>query len=73
MVRGCLAEGRTDSLMRMLDDLLNYGLFPDDYALVLMLDHFLEAKNWRDACKVGREFNCVMLLFSLIRYRRLFT
>ena len=50
--RACLSEGRTDNLMRMLDDPLNFGLFPDAYCLVLMLDHFLRADNWRDAAKV---------------------
>jgi len=53
VVRACLAQNRTDNLMRMLDDPLNYGLFPDNYSLVLMLDKFLKDENWRDAAKVG--------------------
>jgi len=53
VVRACLAEGRTDNLMRMLDEPLNFGLFPDDYSLVFMLNHFLLAEKWRDAAKVG--------------------
>ena len=53
VVRTFIEEDRTDNLMRMLDDRLNYGLFPDDYCLVLMLDHFLEKSNWRDAAKVA--------------------
>ncbi len=53
VVRTLLAEDRSDNLMRILDDPLNYGLFPDDYCLVYMMDHYLEAENWRDACKVA--------------------
>ena len=51
VVRSCISEGRSDNLMRMLDDPLNFGLFPDNYSLVFMLNHFLLAENWRDATK----------------------
>ncbi len=62
VVRSCISEGRSDNLMRMLDDPLNFGLFPDNYSLVFMLNHFLLAENWRDATKA---------IFCRFRSRRL--
>ena len=59
-----MSEGRTDNLLRMLDDPLNYGLFPDNYCLVLMLDHFLKQENWRDASKAGRHLYSSLLVWS---------
>ena len=41
-----LDAGETDTLMRMLDDRLNYGLFPDTPTLAMILDHFLVKENW---------------------------
>lgn len=52
-VRAFLNNNRTDNLMRMIDDRLNFGLFIDDYSHVLLLNHFLVNENWRDAAKVG--------------------
>ena len=52
-VRAFLEAGQTDTLMRMLDDRLNYGLFPSDAVYVMLLNHFLVRENWRDAAKVG--------------------
>ena len=53
VVRAFVRAGQTDNLLRMLEDPLNYGLFPDDASLVLLLNHFVLQENWRDAAKVG--------------------
>ncbi len=77
-VRAFLEAGQTDTLMRMLDDRLNYGIFPSEASYVMMLDHFLVKENWRDAAKVGvamtlQEEGVVpiaadMALYGLIKY-----
>jgi len=37
----------TETLMRMLDDRLNYGLFTDYYLSNLLMDTFLKKENYR--------------------------
>lgn len=53
VVRTFVEEGSTDNLLRLMDDRFNYGIFPDDYSLVYLLNHFLVRENWRDGAKVG--------------------
>ena len=56
VIRCYLDGGGGDSLLKMLDDRHKFGLFPDDYSLVYMLNHFLTdsaGSNWRDASKVA--------------------
>jgi small subunit ribosomal protein S27 len=52
-IRVFLEADKTDTLMRMVDDRFNYGIFPDDASLAMMLDHFLTRENWRDAAKTA--------------------
>ena len=37
----------TETLMRLLDDRLNYGLFLDYYLSNLLMDSFLKEENYR--------------------------
>lgn len=52
-IRLFLTFGYTDELLRILNDRLNYGIFPDDYCTILMIDKFLRDNNYRDAAKVA--------------------
>merc|ERR1719228_3078521 len=53
VVRAHLEAGHGESLLLILKNKLKYGIFPDNYAIILMLDHFMTAKNYRDATKVA--------------------
>nr|CAH0109935.1 unnamed protein product [Daphnia galeata] len=53
VIRTYLEYKQTDSLMRMIDDRLNYGLFLDYYLSNLLMDSFLKQENYRDAAKVA--------------------
>nr|CAG4651803.1 EOG090X05Q1 [Triops cancriformis] len=55
VIRTFLQLGATDTLMRMLHDKLNYGLFPDYYMSNLLMDNFLSKGNNRDAVKIAIE------------------
>ena len=73
-----LEAGETDTLMRMLDDRLNYGMFPDTPTLAMILNHFLVKENWyyltqslADCWKFG-EFQIQLRAFAgEMRLRRL--
>ena len=51
VVRGYLDGAFTDSLMRILNDRLKFGLILDDYTNILLLNHYLQNGNLRDAAK----------------------
>nr|CAG4647882.1 EOG090X05Q1 [Moina brachiata] len=53
VIRTFLEHKNTETLMRMLDDRLNYGLFLDSYLSNLLMDSFLKEENYRDAAKVA--------------------
>ena len=53
VVRAYLDSNNTISLLRILNKKQEFGLFPDDYALILMLDFFIQSNNFRDASKVA--------------------
>ena len=46
-IRVFLECEETDTLMRMVNDRLNYGLFPDYYLSNLLMDTFLKKENYR--------------------------
>uniref|UniRef100_A0A1B6EEN2 28S ribosomal protein S27, mitochondrial n=1 Tax=Clastoptera arizonana TaxID=38151 RepID=A0A1B6EEN2_9HEMI len=52
-IRLFLSFGSSKELMRILHDRLNYGIFPDDYCLILLMDKFIKEKNYSDAAKVA--------------------
>ena len=37
----------------MISDPLNYGLFPDDYSLVLLLDRCVNAGDWHSGARLA--------------------
>lgn len=53
VIRAFLDHDAGDALMRILNDRVNYGIFHDYYTANLMMDRFLNAKNYRDAAKVA--------------------
>nr|CAG4643938.1 EOG090X05Q1 [Lepidurus arcticus] len=55
VIRTFLQFGATDTLMRMLHNKLDYGLFPNYYLSNLLMDTFLQKENYRDAVKVAIE------------------
>jgi len=53
VVRAYLESGHGETLLMIIHDKLKFGIFPDDYALILMLDHFITKQNFRDGTKVA--------------------
>lgn len=53
VIRLFLKCRRVEDLVRILYDRLNYGIFPDYYCTMLLLDHFLKANDFRHAAKIG--------------------
>ncbi|KAM7311344.1 28S ribosomal protein S27, mitochondrial [Ixodes scapularis] len=54
-VRFFLESEQHDVLMKILQNRLDYGVFPDCYSSNLLMDTFLEKGNHRDAAKVAIE------------------
>lgn len=53
LIRLYLKCNKTKDLIRILDDRLNYGIFPDDYCTLLLMDTFIKEGNFKDAAKVS--------------------
>lgn len=53
LIRHYVKFNKTDDLLRVLDDRLNYGIFADDYCTLLLMDTFIKNNNFRDAAKVS--------------------
>ncbi|KAK8729833.1 hypothetical protein OTU49_008348 [Cherax quadricarinatus] len=53
VLRILLEGGCTQTLLKMLSDPLNYGIFPDYYTSNLLMDIFLEQKNYTAAARVA--------------------
>ena len=53
VVRAFVDGGNTDTLMSILNQRLEYGVFPDEYTSTFLLNHFTGAENLRDASKVA--------------------
>nr|CAG4646240.1 EOG090X05Q1 [Macrothrix elegans] len=78
VIRTFLEFNKTDTLMRLLDDRLNYGLFLDYYLSNLLMDTFLKQENYRDAVKVAiqlmlqeefdHQITCPLALYSCYAY-----
>ncbi|KAK9509777.1 hypothetical protein O3M35_007015 [Rhynocoris fuscipes] len=52
-IRAFLSHGDSDELLRILNDRLNYGIFPDDYCTILLMDHFIKENNFTKAAKIA--------------------
>lgn len=53
VIRLFLKIDRVEDLIRILYDRLNYGIFPDYYCTLLLLDHLLKKNDSRHAAKVA--------------------
>lgn len=53
LIRLYLDYDKIDDLLRILDDRLNYGIFPDDYCSLLIMDKLIKSGNYKDAAKVS--------------------
>ncbi|RZF33202.1 hypothetical protein LSTR_LSTR015167, partial [Laodelphax striatellus] len=52
-IRFLVDGNKSDDLLRVLDDRLNYGIFMDDYTCILLLDKFLREENFKDSARVA--------------------
>jgi small subunit ribosomal protein S27 len=55
IVRQFIRFGHMDSFLRVLDDRLNYGVFPDFYCYNFVMDHFLVQTDYLGAAKTACE------------------
>lgn len=46
VLRYLLKKGATDTILKIISDPLNYGIFPDHYTSNLLMDSFLEQGNY---------------------------
>lgn len=53
VARAFVDGGYTDTLMRILNNRVEFGVFPDAYTYTYLLDHFLSNENYRDGSKVA--------------------
>ena len=56
VIKAFLEGDGTDKLMHILDDRVRFGIFPDKFSIIQMLNHFLTnsaERNWKDASKVA--------------------
>ena len=49
VLRLYLVTGNTQALFRVLSQPQKYGVFPDPYTSVLLMDHFMEQGDWASA------------------------
>jgi small subunit ribosomal protein S27 len=53
VARAFVDGGDTDTLMSIVNQRVEFGVFPDDYTNVFLLNHFLSGDNFRDASRVA--------------------
>ncbi|XP_014670511.1 PREDICTED: 28S ribosomal protein S27, mitochondrial-like [Priapulus caudatus] len=53
VVRAFLEFKQEDRLLEILENRLLYGIFPDYYSMNMLLDRYIEDKNYRDAARVA--------------------
>ena len=53
VVRAFIEGQDTDTLMRLLNNREEFGLFLDDYTIIFLMNHFTTKNNFRDAAKLG--------------------
>uniref|UniRef100_A0A914V235 Mitochondrial 28S ribosomal protein S27 n=1 Tax=Plectus sambesii TaxID=2011161 RepID=A0A914V235_9BILA len=53
IIRLFLKHNCTEQLLACFDDPINYGVFPNEHAACLLMDHFLRADNIQAAAKVA--------------------
>lgn len=55
VIRALLNFDKIKELLTVLDDRLNYGVFVDDYAANILMDHFWKTKNYVAGCIVAAQ------------------
>jgi small subunit ribosomal protein S27 len=53
VARAFVDGGNTDSLLRILNNRVEFGIFPDNYTYTYLLEHFLSNENFRDGARVA--------------------
>ncbi|XP_012287171.1 uncharacterized protein LOC105703385 [Orussus abietinus] len=53
LIRFLLEVGEIELLLQILDDRLNYGIFPDYFCYNIMMDRFIKEKDFASAAKVA--------------------
>jgi len=53
LIRILHQHGRTDDLVRILHDRLNYGIFADHHVSNMIMSDFMKAEKFQEAAKVG--------------------
>lgn len=74
LIRLYMKCNKSKELIRILDDRLNYGIFPDDYCTLMLMDTFIKEGNFSDAAKVSTF--CMLqeeMPSSLIKYMSLYS
>ncbi|CAD5235681.1 unnamed protein product [Bursaphelenchus xylophilus] len=78
VIRFLLKYDQLDEVFKILDDPVNYGVFPDEHAFCLLIDHLLEKDNIPGAAKVAtfvmqqemfdNELLNLVSVYSLLRF-----
>lgn len=53
VIRYCLEHNQTELLLEVLNDRLNYGIFPDHFCLNILMDSFIKQQDFASAAKVA--------------------
>lgn len=77
-IRLYLKLNKVHDLLQILDDRLNYGIFPDEYCNNLLMNYFIKSNNNRDAAKIAaiqmlqedfsNEITKYLSLYSCLKY-----
>ncbi|KAK6180421.1 hypothetical protein SNE40_012581 [Patella caerulea] len=55
VVRAYIDLGLTDRLLLLMKDKWNYGIFPNDHGVSVLLDHLIKENKYQDAAQVAYE------------------
>jgi hypothetical protein len=64
VIRYFVTLKKYDELLRILNDRLNYGIFPDDYCCGLLMDTFIKENNYTGSKRHILEYILCRLLYA---------